>query len=99
MAKRTERYDDDEQKLEGAPQEDFYASEVGRYQAIVDRDIKEAFHRYGFTLYHSLPPAKQVEVSQKMGFWHKDAVDYYNLAGVAIQREDYSGAVQNLNRA
>jgi len=98
MAKNNDNRDSYESSDNG-PREDFYASEVSRFETIMDRDLKEAFHRYGFTLYHSLPAARQVELSQKLGFVRNDATDYYNLGGVAIQREDYSGAIRHLNRA
>ncbi len=79
--------------------EDFYDNEVNRYVATVDRDLSEAFQRYGFTLYHSLPPAKQVQLAEKLGFLSNDAVDQYNLAGVAIAEEDWAKATKLLQKA
>lgn len=79
--------------------EDFYDSEVTRYVATVERDLGEAFQRYGFTLYHSLPPTKQVQLAEKLGFLVNDAVDHYNLAGVAIAEEDWAKATKLLQKA
>jgi len=83
----------------GDEQEDFYDSEVNRYVATVDRDMGEAFQRYGFTLYHSLPAAKQVQLAEKLGFLSNDAVDHYNLAGVAIANEDWAKATKLLQKS
>jgi tetratricopeptide (TPR) repeat protein len=79
--------------------EDFYQSEVSRYEATVDRDLDEAFKRYGFTLYHSLPPVKQVQLAKKLGFMVNDAVDHFNLAGVEIASEHWTEAAKLLQKA
>lgn len=78
---------------------DFYDAEVARFEAFLDRDPNEAFHRYGLTLIHSLPPQKQVELAQKMGFIPKTALDYYNLACLAIERQDVTAALGLLQQA
>jgi tetratricopeptide (TPR) repeat protein len=78
---------------------DFYDSEVNRYAATLDEDLPRAFDRYGFSLFHSLPAAKQVEVAQKTGLMKGDAIDQYNLAGLAIEREDYAKAIDLLKKA
>jgi tetratricopeptide (TPR) repeat protein len=78
---------------------DFYAAEVAKYEAIVDDNLDASFKRYGFTLYHSLPGLKQIEIAQKLGFQKRDAVDYYNLASLDISRDEYGAAVKNLQKA
>ena len=83
---------------DGDPQ-DLHDMELARYEAILDRNLDEAFERYGFSMFHSLPGLKQVEFRQKLGFAVRDAVDHYNLAGLAISREDYKGAAQLLEKA
>jgi tetratricopeptide (TPR) repeat protein len=92
-----------EELAEGAAGEgdvqDLYDTELSRYEAIVDRNLEESFERYGFTLFHSLPGLKQVELRQKLGFPVRDAFDSFNLASLAISREDYKGAMQLLEKA
>jgi tetratricopeptide (TPR) repeat protein len=79
--------------------EDFYEAEVARYQDVLNADLKLAFRRYGFTLYHSLPPARMIELAGQIGFQPKDAIDHYNVAGAAIEREDFATASKNLKKA
>lgn len=79
--------------------EDFYLAEVSRYEATVDRDLDEAFKRYGFTLWHSLPPIKQVQLAKKLGFMGNDAVDHFNLAGVEIANEHWEPAAKLLQKS
>ncbi|MBX7244314.1 MAG: tetratricopeptide repeat protein [Candidatus Sumerlaeaceae bacterium] len=96
----TQRNHDAEWAEGGEEQErDLYGAELERYQAILDRSLDEALSRYGFTLHHSLPPVRQVELMQQLGFKPKDAVDHYNLAGAAIAKEDFKGAVSQLQKA
>lgn len=78
---------------------DFYEVEVGRYSAALDEDLPGTMKRYGFTLFHSLPFAKQLELGRKLGFEPKDAVDFYNLAGVEIEKERYEAAAKLLQQA
>lgn len=75
---------------------DFYQGEVERYQETIDRDLDESFLRYGFSLYHSLPPEKLVVLNQKLGFFKGDAVDKYNLASLEILEENYAKAAEIL---
>lgn len=83
----------------GEDRQDFYESEVDRYVETVERDLGEAFQRYGFTLYHSLPPVKQVQLAEKLGFLGTDAIAQFNLAGVAISEEDWNKAASHLQKA
>ncbi len=71
---------------------DFFEAEISRYSANLEADPEETYRRYGFTLYHSLPPVQMVLESQKLGFWKEDAVDKYNLAGIEIGKENFEGA-------
>ena len=85
---------------EGAGEtEDFYETEVARYQDVLNADLKQAFRRYGFTLYHSLPAARMIELAGQIGFQPKDAIDHYNVAGAAIEREDFASATKHLKKA
>lgn len=79
--------------------EDLYTMEVSRYEAALSEDLDRAFQTYGFTLFHSLPASKQVALADTIGIQPRDAVDQYNLAGVAIEREDYKAAVDYLTKA
>jgi tetratricopeptide (TPR) repeat protein len=78
---------------------DFYDHEVDRYSAALDEDLEDAMQRYGFTLFHSLPFTKQLELGRKLGFEPRDAVDFYNLAGVEIEAERYEAAIKLLQQA
>jgi hypothetical protein len=103
MAARKRNGEDDAQDFDAGAEgeentEDFYVSEVTRYEATVDRDLDEAFKRYGFTLYHSLPPVKQVQLAKKLGFMGNDAVDHFNLAGVEIAGERWDAAAKLLQK-
>lgn len=91
--------DDMEDNDRGTDPGDFYASEVAKYELAVDENLEASFQRYGFTLYHSLPALKQVELAQKLGFQKRDAVDFFNLASLDISREEFSAAIKNLQKA
>lgn len=82
-----------------AEEQDLYQTEVSRYMDTLDRGLDEAFERYGFTLFHSLPPARQVELSEKLGLLRHDAIDHYNLGGLAVEREDFETAIQHFQKA
>jgi len=84
---------------EPAADVDFYTGEVNRYTDTLERDLNDAFKRYGFTLYHSLPAPKQLVLAQKLGFLKNDAIDQFNLAGLAIAEEDYPKASKMLQKA
>lgn len=78
---------------------DFFEQEIARYSASLEADPEDTYRRYGFTLYHSLPPAQLVLESQKLGFFRGDAADQYNLAGLEIEKENYEGATELLEKA
>lgn len=78
---------------------DFFETEISRYAASLEADPEDAYQRYGFTLYHSLPPAHMVVESRKLGFFRDDAVDSYNLAGLEIGSENYEAAAALLEKA
>lgn len=78
---------------------DFFEAEISKYSANLEADPEETYRRYGFTLYHSLPPAQMVLESRKLGFYHDDAVDKYNLAGIELGKENYDGARELLEAA
>lgn len=84
---------------EQGPGRDFYDDEVTRYTAVVDENLDKAFKQYGFTLFHSLPPGKQVQVAQKLGMMKGDAIDNFNLASLSIEKEDWGKAVELLKKA
>ena len=106
MADQDEVQQDDnafsDEEFEGAQAEgvaDFYDVEVNRYSSALDEDLPDAMKRYGFTLFHSLPFAEQLELGRKLGFEPRDAVDFYNLAGVEIEKEQYEAAAKLLQQA
>lgn len=78
---------------------DFFDQEIQRYAASLEADSDDAYRRYGFTLYHSLPAAHMVVESRKLGFYRDDAVDHYNLAGLEIGSENYEAAAGLLEKA
>lgn len=77
---------------------DFFESEISRYSANLEADPEDTYRRYGFTLFHSLPPAQMVLENQKLGFFRGDAVDNYNMAGLEIGKENYTGAIELLEK-
>lgn len=83
------------------PQEpvDFFEKEMNRYISNLEVDSVDAYRRYGFTLYHSLPAAHMVVESRKLGFYRDDAIDHYNLAGLEASNENYEAAVDLLEKA
>jgi tetratricopeptide (TPR) repeat protein len=87
-----------EDEADSSTDVDFYTGEVNRYADTVERDLSEAFKRYGFTLYHSLPAPKQLVLAQKLGFLKNDAIDQFNLAGLVIAEEDYQKAAKLLTK-
>ncbi len=100
MAEDTQNTSDGNLAVSNEPQEEqFFDLELARYEVVLERSVDEALERYGFTLFHSLPGLKQVELHQKLGFPVRDAIDQYNLAALAISREDYKGAAQLLEKA
>lgn len=78
---------------------DFFEAEIVRYSASLEADPEDTYKRYGFTLYHSLPPGQLVLESQKLGFFRGDAADQYNLAGLEIEKENYEGAKDLLEKS
>lgn len=78
---------------------DFFEAEISRYSANLEADPEDTYQRYGFTLYHSLPPAQMVLESKKLGFFRGDAIDTYNLAGIEIGKENFPGAVELLDKS
>ena len=78
---------------------DFFEAEISRYAANLEADSEDAYQRYGFTLYHSLPAAHMVVESRKLGFFRDDAVDLYNLAGLEASNENYEAAATLLEKA
>jgi tetratricopeptide (TPR) repeat protein len=103
--KRTDEHENIQEGAEdgtfdaAAEPEDFYEAEVLRYTETLKSNQAEAFERYGFTLYHSLAPRDQINLSQDLGFFRNDAVDQYNLAGLEISEENYEKAATLLEKA
>jgi tetratricopeptide (TPR) repeat protein len=84
---------------EQGPARDFYDDEVNRYTSVLDENLDKAFKQYGFTLFHSLPAGKQVQVAQKLGMMKGDAIDNFNLAGLSIEKEEWPKAIDLLKKA
>lgn len=102
MATKKKNTDDEQAHGAGADDGegvDFFDTECARYGEVVGRSVEEAFDRYGFTLYHSLPPARQVEIAERAGILRDDAVDHFNLGGVAVEKGDFAGAVKHYKTA
>lgn len=78
---------------------DFFESEISRYSANLEADPEETYQRYGFTLFHSLPPAQMVLENQKLGFFRGDAVDTYNLAGLELAKDNIEGGLELLEKS
>lgn len=78
---------------------DFFEAEISRYSSNLEADPEDTYRRYGFTLYHSLPPVQMVLENQKLGFHRGDAIDTYNLAGIEIGKENFEGALALLEKA
>ena len=83
----------------GTEEVDPYDAELRRFEATLDSDQNEALERYGFTLFHSLPPLKQVELGQKLGFPCESPLDHYNLGCVAADNGDMKGALAQFKKA
>ena len=101
MASTKQNNDSLESSTELMEQErvDFFEGEISRYAASLEADAEDAYKRYGFTLYHSLPAAHMVLESRKLGFYRDDAIDQYNLAGLEISVENYQAAAALLEKA
>jgi len=54
---------------------------------------------WGLTLLHALKSEDLTDVSEKLGFEAKQAVDYYNRGVVAATRENYPKAIDHFRRA
>lgn len=78
---------------------DFFEAEISRYSANLEADPEDTYKRYGFTLYHSLPPAQMLFESQKLGFFRGDAIDTFNLAGIELDKENFEGALKLLEKS
>ncbi|MCX7017929.1 MAG: tetratricopeptide repeat protein [bacterium] len=78
---------------------DLYQREIERFHLCLDDNMEEAFQRYGFSLFHSLPPLKQIEIAKKIGIASATPLDYYNLGCLDVSREDYKAAVSHFKKA
>jgi tetratricopeptide (TPR) repeat protein len=87
------------QAVESHEPVDFFESEIARYSAALEADPEDTYRRYGFTLYHSLPPGQLVLESQKLGFFRGDAADQYNLAGLELEKNNLEGAKELLEKS
>ena len=83
----------------GVEEIDPYDAELRRFEATLDSDQNEALDRYGLTLFHSLPPLKQVELGQKLGFPCDSALDHYNLGCLAASNDDMKAALAQFKKA
>lgn len=83
------------------PEDDrlFIERELEQYRAALSRSWEAAYKRYGLVLFHSLNPEEKVKIMNNLGFEALDARDYYNLAVIAIDKEDYAAAEKLLDKA
>ena len=77
---------------------ELFETEMERYMQALDADMDAAMRQYGFTLFHSLPPLKQVAILEKLGIAPATAHDHFALAALAISREDYKAAAGHLQK-
>ncbi len=85
--------------LESHDPTDFFESEISRYSANLEADPEETYQRYGFTLFHSLPPAQMVLENKKLGFYRGDAIDTYNMAGLELAKNNIEGGLELLEKS
>lgn len=78
---------------------DLYEKEIERYRNTLRRDIDKAYERYGFTVFHSLPPIEKIRLKEKIGFQIIDEIDYYNLGVAAVTKEEYQKGRENFEKA
>lgn len=72
--------------------------EIERYVQALEADPAAAMRQYGFTLFHSLPPLRQVALTEKLGLAPAEPNDHFALAALAISREEYKAAVGQLQK-
>jgi tetratricopeptide (TPR) repeat protein len=78
---------------------DLYQEEIDRFQSALEEDTSKALERFGFSLFHSLPGMKQIELAQKLNIDPRTGLDFYNLASLHIEHQEYDKAAKQLKKA
>jgi len=78
---------------------DLYARHVQDFVETAKRDLNEAIQRFGFTIWHSLPPEEAAKIKQQLGVQPLEAVDLYNRGTARAQQGDHAGAEADLRAA
>jgi len=84
---------------ESEGEQDFFDTELASFRALLHEDMDAALERYGFAFYFSLPEIDQVRIRKALGIPADNAIGLYNLAGAAIEDENWTEAVTLLNQA
>ncbi len=72
---------------------------LGRLRNALIGEGADAFARYGFALFHSLPADEQILHKEAMGMAPRDATDHYNLGVAYAMREQYDKALTHWRTA
>ncbi|NQU44127.1 tetratricopeptide repeat protein [bacterium] len=86
--------------IEKAPRPpELYDNELAFYRATLSENLEEGLERYGFALFHSLPPEDRYIHMEKLKLPMNEAADHYNLGNARAIREEYDKAVKAWQKA
>jgi tetratricopeptide (TPR) repeat protein len=72
---------------------EFYDVELEKARQAFTEDIDRSLVRYGFTLFHSLPPELQTRILKHLNITRTDSArDQYNLGCLLAMEGDFQGA-------
>lgn len=79
--------------------DEIYTRQIEGFLQSAQEDLDQALDRYGFTVWHSLPPRERVGLKEKLGIGPLNARDYH-ARGMAYALEDnYKAAEAELKAA
>lgn len=79
--------------------DDLYGYHAAEFLKDAEKDPAKAVERFGFTIWHTVAPEKQMAIREKLGIKHTTANQLYDCGTLAAQNGDFAGAEPHLRAA
>lgn len=76
-----------------------FDTELNAFREAINENHEAGLKRFGFALFHSLPPADRIALMEKLGLCGETALDFYNLGTARALAGDHEMAAQLLEKA
>jgi len=86
-------------EVSGEAKKDIYSRHVEGFVKAAEEDFDKALDRFGFTVWHSLPPKDAAVLKERLGIRPLEALDFYNRGTAYAMEAKWAEAEADLRQA